>query len=177
MSERKPAKNEERPQHKNVVGQGQISLDTLVQALTEHHLSEIEYEENGCRIYLSRQISQAVVETSSSGVQVPVVQPLPVQASSEVPSVSPAPEPVNLRNHPGAVKAPMVGVVYVAPEPGAAPFVRVGDTVNPGQTLLIIEAMKVLNPIKASKAGKVLEIFVHNQKPVEYDEPLLVISD
>lgn len=178
VSERKPVKKGESPKNSNIVGQGQISLDTLIQALTDHQLSEIEYEVNGCRIYISKQNR----ETSASPAQV-TVQPatcaasVPPPGSTEVPQMAAAPEPVNLRNHPGIVKAPMVGVVYVAPEPGAAPFVRVGDSVNPGQTLLIIEAMKVLNPIKASKAGKVLEIFVHNQKPVEYDEPLLIISD
>lgn len=162
---------------RRIVGKGQISLDALVQALTENNLSEVEYEENGCRIYLSRQNLVAPVA--------PVAPIAPVQAcaapaqvpSEPVQAAPQQPETPNLRDHPGTVKAPMVGVVYVAPEPGAAPFVRVGDTVNPGQTLLIIEAMKVLNPIKASKAGKVLEIFVHNQKPVEYDEPLLVIAD
>ncbi len=157
-----------------IVGRGQISLDALVQALTENGLSEIEYEENGCRIHLSRQVSQ--IPASVPPVATPVVPPSSEVQVTPLPS-APIPESINAKTHPGTVRSPMVGVVYVAPEPGAEPFVRVGDNVNPGQTLLIIEAMKVLNPIKATRAGKVVEIMVHNQKPVEYDEPLLIISD
>jgi acetyl-CoA carboxylase biotin carboxyl carrier protein len=70
----------------------------------------------------------------------------------------------------------MVGTAYMCPEPGAAPFVKVGDTVAAGQTLLIIEAMKVMNPIKASQAGKVIKIFTQDGAPVEFGEPLMVIE-
>jgi acetyl-CoA carboxylase biotin carboxyl carrier protein len=78
--------------------------------------------------------------------------------------------------HPGLVKSPMVGVAYTSSEPGAPPFVRVGDHVSEGQTLLLIEAMKVFNPIPAPRAGKVARILVANGAPVEYGEPLLVIE-
>ncbi len=78
--------------------------------------------------------------------------------------------------HPGTVKSPMVGTVYMAPSPGAAPFVEVGATVKEGQTLLIIEAMKTMNQIHAPRAGKVTQIFVENGRPVEFGEPLLALE-
>ena len=76
----------------------------------------------------------------------------------------------------GAVTSPMVGTVYVAPEPNTPPFVQIGDVVQEGQTLLIIEAMKVMNPLPAPRAGKVTQILVDNGDPVEYGEPLMVID-
>jgi len=79
-------------------------------------------------------------------------------------------------DHPGAVTSPMVGTAYLAPEPGAAPFAKKGDTVSAGDTLLIIEAMKVMNPIKASKGGTVTQILVESGKPVEYGDVLMVIE-
>ncbi len=79
-------------------------------------------------------------------------------------------------DHPGAVTSPMVGTAYLAPEPGAATFVKKGDTVSPGDTLIIIEAMKVMNPIKASKGGTVTQILVETGKPVEYGDVLMVIE-
>ncbi|MCG8504280.1 MAG: acetyl-CoA carboxylase, biotin carboxyl carrier protein, partial [Sphingomonadales bacterium] len=78
--------------------------------------------------------------------------------------------------HPGAILSPMVGTVYVSPEPGAPPFVTKGDTIQEGQTLLIVEAMKVMNPIPAPKSGTVREILVADGQPVEFDEPLIVIE-
>lgn len=142
------------------------SIEALARVLVEHDLSEIECEENGRRIYLSRQVARAEIA------------PVPAPASSSVSVAAPSASSgaADRTQHPGVVRSPMVGTVYTASEPGAAPFVRVGDSVKPGQTLLIIEAMKVLNPIKASKAGKVIDVFVFDQKPVEYDEPLLVIE-
>jgi acetyl-CoA carboxylase biotin carboxyl carrier protein len=79
-------------------------------------------------------------------------------------------------NHPGAICAPMVGTVYLTPEPGAQPFVSVGATVDEGQTLLIIEAMKVMNPLRAPRAGRVARVLVGNGDPVEYGEPLMIIE-
>ncbi|MFN7177288.1 MAG: acetyl-CoA carboxylase biotin carboxyl carrier protein, partial [Thermaurantiacus sp.] len=81
-----------------------------------------------------------------------------------------------LRAHPGLVASPMVGTAYLAPEPGAPDFISVGSTVKEGQTLLIVEAMKVMNPIPAPKAGVVRSILVENEQPVEYDQPLVVIE-
>ncbi|MBM3952949.1 MAG: acetyl-CoA carboxylase biotin carboxyl carrier protein, partial [Rhodospirillales bacterium] len=79
-------------------------------------------------------------------------------------------------DHPGVVKSPMVGVAYTAPDPATPPFIRVGDQVAEGQTLLLIEAMKVFNPIKAPRAGKVARIFIASGTPVEYGEPLVLIE-
>ena len=78
--------------------------------------------------------------------------------------------------HPGAVTSPMVGTAYLAPEPGAAPFVKVGDRVNKGQTVLIIEAMKVMNPIQAPVAGTVKDILIADGQPVEFGEAMLIIQ-
>ncbi len=94
------------------------------------------------------------------------------------PPLQPAPEraATNGAGHPGALTSPIVGIVYLAAEPGAAPFVRVGDTVGEGQTLLIIEAMKVMNQIRAPRAGRVTSIFVEDAAPVEYGAALMLIE-
>lgn len=87
-----------------------------------------------------------------------------------------APQSTTTGDHPGAVTSPMVGTAYLAPEPGAASFVKKGDTVAAGDTLLIIEAMKVMNPIKASKGGTITQILVESGKPVEFGDVLMVIE-
>jgi acetyl-CoA carboxylase biotin carboxyl carrier protein len=89
--------------------------------------------------------------------------------------VSPPPEE-DLGKHPGAVLSPMVGIVYLSPEPGSPPFVAVGQTVTTGQTLLLIEAMKTFNQIKAPKSGTVARILVASGTPVEYGEPLVLLE-
>ncbi len=132
----------------------------LAEILKETDLSEIEFEANGVKIRVARQVIQASVSTS-----------VPVAVNVET-SQSPA----QATAHPGTVKSPMVGTVYLSPEPGAMPFVKVGDSINAGQNLLIIEAMKVMNPIKAPKAGIVKKIFVRDAEPVEFDSPLLIIE-
>ncbi|MHB1207344.1 MAG: acetyl-CoA carboxylase biotin carboxyl carrier protein, partial [Rhodospirillaceae bacterium] len=90
-------------------------------------------------------------------------------AAAEPVSVDPA-------HNPGAVKSPMVGVVYLQPEPGAPLFVKIGDQVTEGQTLLLVEAMKTFNPVKAPRAGKVTAVLVETGAPVEYGEPLMIVS-
>ena len=135
----------------------------LAEILTETGLTEIEYEAEGNRIYVSRQV------TAAAAVNTVSVVPSITTPHAQTPAADP-------HKHPGAVRSPMVGTAYLSPEPGAAPFVKVGDTVSIGQTLLIVEAMKVMNPIKAVVAGKVTHIFVKDTSPVEYDEPLLVIE-
>ena len=84
--------------------------------------------------------------------------------------------PAAVADHPGAITSPMVGTAYVAAEPGSAPFVKLGDAVRQGQTLLIIEAMKVMNPLTAPKAGKVTQILVRDGQPFEFGEVLMVIE-
>ncbi|KJS34802.1 MAG: acetyl-CoA carboxylase, partial [Rhodospirillaceae bacterium BRH_c57] len=84
--------------------------------------------------------------------------------------------PASPADHPGAVKAPMVGVTYNAPEPGAAPFIQPGQMVTEGQTIMLIEAMKTFNPVRAPRSGKVTAILVTDGQPVEYGEPLAIIE-
>lgn len=136
-------------------------LSTL---LDENSLTEIEYEAGGHRIRIAR-AGQTVA------VQAPVAAaaPAPAPAAASAPAGADA-APAN------ALTAPMVGTVYTAPEPNAPAFVSVGDTVKEGQTLLIIEAMKVMNQIPSPRAGKVTRILVEDGQPIEFGEPLMVIE-
>jgi acetyl-CoA carboxylase biotin carboxyl carrier protein len=135
-------------------------LRKLAQLLTETGLTEIEYESNGQRIRVNRGVGQTVIAAPAANAPA-----APATASPSVPAGPPA----------GAVVSPMVGTVYLAPEPGVESFVKTGDKVKKGQTLLIIEAMKVMNPIPAPEAGTVEAILVSDGQPVEYGEPLMVI--
>jgi acetyl-CoA carboxylase biotin carboxyl carrier protein len=138
----------------------------LAKLLEETNLGEIEMADGDRRIRVAR---PAVVAPA-----VPVtVAPVPVSVS--VPAGQ-APAANDLSKHPGAVKSPMVGTAYLAPEPGKPVFVNVGDKVTAGQTLLIIEAMKTFNPIKAPKAGTVAQILIDNAQPVEFGEPLMIVE-
>ncbi len=152
-----------------------MNIDTslvreLAELLDETGLSEIEVEDNDRKIRVSR----------NGGVaSVPVAAPAPVAAAPAAPAPAasaPAPEAASDAGHADAFKSPMVGTVYLAAEPGAANFIKVGDSVSEGDTLLIVEAMKVMNPITADKAGKVTAILVENAQPVEFDQPLVVIA-
>ncbi len=138
------------------------TIKELSKLLGEHNLSEIEMEQDGVRIRVSR-----------SG---PPVAPraAPEEAASATATAKPA--KYDPCTHPGCLKSPMVGTVFVAPEPGADAFVTAGDAVKKGQTLLIVEAMKVMNPITAHVDGKIKEILITDAQPVEYGEPLLVIE-
>lgn len=144
-------------------------IRSLAALLAETGLSEIEFESGGYRLKVTR-------ETAA------LAAPAPVAALQPPPAAPPAPAPVeaptrpNGAEHPGAVTAPMVGVAYLAPQPGSPPFVRVGDTVTEGQTLLIIEAMKVMNQIRSPRAGRVTQIAVQDAEPVEYGAALMVIE-
>ena len=131
----------------------------LAELLEETGLSEIEYEADGRRIRVGRHAAPAVSYAAAAPAA-------PVAAGAPAAEAVPA----------GAVSSPMVGTVYTAAEPGAPPFVKVGDSVSEGQTLLIIEAMKVMNPLASPRAGKVTRIMVIDGQPVEFGEPLLVIE-
>jgi acetyl-CoA carboxylase biotin carboxyl carrier protein len=136
---------------------------SLAALLDETHLSEIEYETQGTRIRVAR-----------LGVAVAAA---PVTASPAVAAASAAaPVAAEPASHPGTLKSPMVGVAYLSPEPGSPRFVNVGDSVTEGQTLLLIEAMKTYNPIRAAKGGKVTAVLVEDGQPVEYGEPLIVVE-
>lgn len=145
------------------------AIRQLAEILVDTKLTEIEYEDEGRRI----RISQGV----GTGAVVPMQTATIVATDSAAPAAPAATSPTPAAiSHPGAVKSPMVGTAYMSAEPGTAPFVKVGDAVSAGQTLLIIEAMKVMNPIKAPQAGKITQILAKDAHPVEFGEPLMVIE-
>ena len=140
------------------------TIRALAAVLVETGLTEIEIADKDSRIRVVR----------GGGGPATTVIPLAAAVTQAAPIASTAMRDVEA--HPGAVVSPMVGVAYLSPEPGAPPFVNVGQTVTAGQTLLLIEAMKTFNDIVAPKAGVVTAILVEDGQPVEYGEPLLVIE-
>jgi acetyl-CoA carboxylase biotin carboxyl carrier protein len=138
----------------------------LADILIETGLSEIEVEQNGLRIRVAREITVAPTTVYAAA---PQAAPAPVQATAS----AAAPETPTRGEQ---VKSPMVGTIYLRPQPDADPFVRVGDRVQEGQTLLIVEAMKTMNPIPSPKVGVILEILVDDAEPVEFGAPLVVIE-
>jgi acetyl-CoA carboxylase biotin carboxyl carrier protein len=138
----------------------------LAELLAETGLTEIEVEDGKRKIRVARTITAA----PAAPVYAP---PPPAAPSAAAPATAAAPA---AEAHVNAVRSPMVGTVYLLPEPGAAPFVTVGQTVKAGDTLLIIEAMKVMNAIPAPASGTVTAILVENAQPVEFDQPLFVIA-
>lgn len=143
----------------------------LAAILRDADLGEIEIQQGEMRIRVSKP------EAAHVTMAAPAYAPAPAPAAAAAPAASaPAAPAAPAADHPGVVKSPMVGTVYLAPEAGAALFVKVGDTVNSGQTLLLVEAMKTFNPVTAPRGGKVTRIIVSNEQPVEFGEPLLVIE-
>ncbi|NBU83089.1 MAG: acetyl-CoA carboxylase biotin carboxyl carrier protein [Sphingomonadaceae bacterium] len=150
---------------------GQMQVDIalvrqLAKLLNDTGLTEIEVEADDRKIRVARTMQGASVTMAAPAAPVALAAPAPVAAPADV---APA-------DHPGAVKSPMVGTAYLAASPEAAPFVSVGDTVKEGDTVIIIEAMKVMNPITATRGGKVTQILIANGQPVEFDQPLVVIE-
>ncbi|HVB66944.1 MAG TPA: acetyl-CoA carboxylase biotin carboxyl carrier protein subunit [Acetobacteraceae bacterium] len=141
------------------------AIRALAAILTETGLTEIEIAEKDSRIRVVR--APAPAEAAPPRPAPPAVLAVPLAAP---------PSPADAASHPGAVLSPMVGVAYLSPEPGSAPFVTLGQTVAAGQTLLLIEAMKTFNQIKAPKAGTVGRILVASGSPVEYGEVLMVLD-
>ena len=143
----------------------EAAIRSLAKLLDETDLTEIEIEqgEHSIRVTRGGNVVQAVAPAAA-----------PVAAVPSAPAV--AADSGNLEKHPGALKSPMVGTAYLQPEPGAPSFVSVGQSVSEGDTVVIIEAMKVMNPIKAHKSGTVKQILVQDSQPVEYDEVLIVIE-
>ncbi|CUS46750.1 MAG: acetyl-CoA carboxylase biotin carboxyl carrier protein [Pseudomonadota bacterium] len=138
----------------------------LAQMLDETQLTEIEVEDGGRRIRIARKAAAAApaVHYAPAPVAAPVATAAtPVEATAPAASAN-------------AVKSPMVGTAYLSPEPGAASFISIGKTVAAGDTLLIVEAMKVMNPILAPSAGTVKAILVESGQPVEFDQPLVVVE-
>ena len=138
-------------------------IQELTKLLDETGLTEIEIEQDGQRVRVARNATA----------------PAPVAAAPRAPAVPP-PQPVaaplDPANHPGVVVSPMVGTAYVAPEPGAKPFVEIGSQVKAGDTLLVVEAMKTMNQIPAPRAGTVIQILFEDGQPVEFGEPLVIVE-
>jgi acetyl-CoA carboxylase biotin carboxyl carrier protein len=134
----------------------------LAKLLDETGLTEIEFERSGVRVRIARQVQSVVAapcrRTGRGG-------------ECRVPAAA-----GDLGKHPGTVPSPMVGTAYLAPEPGARPYVEVGSQVRAGQTVLIIEAMKTMNQIPAPRSGRVVQILVEDAQPVEFGEPLMIIE-
>ncbi|MGB2016564.1 MAG: acetyl-CoA carboxylase biotin carboxyl carrier protein [Candidatus Puniceispirillum sp.] len=143
----------------------------LADILDASGLAEIEYETEAVSIRLSRVTGAAPVAAVAAAAPAPTAAPAAAPAAE-----APAAAPANPASHPGAVTSPMVGTVYSSPEPDAPAFISEGDTVKAGQTLFIVEAMKVMNPITAPKAGTVTNILVQNAQPVEFGEALVIIE-
>lgn len=152
---------------------GKLNIDTdyvaaLAELLQRTGLTEIEISEGEARVRVVKKpapVYEAHVAPRATAAAPPVV----AEAEPAAASASDA-------AHPGTVTSPMVGTVYLYPEPGADPFVASGQTVREGETLLIIEAMKVMNQIRAPRSGRIARIFVDNATPVEFGEPLLIIE-
>ena len=138
------------------------AIRQLAELLDETNLTEIEVATGDNLIRVARQGTMVAAAPAAA----------PVAA---VAAAAPA-APADASSHPGAVKSPMVGVVYFSPEPGAAPFISPGSSVSEGQTIMLIEAMKTFNPIRAHKSGKISQIIAIDGHPVEYDEMLVIIE-
>jgi len=143
------------------------ALKILAELIKTTGLSEIELAEGDRKLRLARVIAP---------VNVPVAALAPAAAAPEPAAPPPAAPKTDPGKHPGAVKSPMVGVAYLSSEPAAPPYVTVGQTVEAGATLLLIEAMKTFNQIKAPKSGTIKQVLVATGAPVEYDEPLMIIE-
>jgi len=139
----------------------------LAELLDDTGLSEIEVEDGERKIRVARQLSAAAAPVAYAPAPVAAPAPAPVAAAAAAPAVDSFAE---------AVKSPMVGTVYLSPEPGAANFASVGSAVKAGDTILIIEAMKVMNPIVAPASGTLKGVHVENSQPVEFDQPLFTIG-
>ena len=145
------------------------TIRELAQILRESDLTEIELVDNDVRVKLVRQVTVAAMAmpmaAAHAGSAVTALAPTPAAPAAEIDA-----------DHPGAVNSPMVGVAYLSAEPTAAPFVTLGSKVTQGQTLLLIEAMKTYNQIKAPRAGTVTRILVESGTPVEFGEPLMIVE-
>jgi acetyl-CoA carboxylase biotin carboxyl carrier protein len=149
------------------------AIRELAELLEETGLSEIEFADGGQSVRVSRGsgviVSGHMAAGGALGAGMPSDPTLPQRANMDAPDTT-------AHTHPGAVTSPMVGTAYRQAEPGAAPFVQKGSTVKPGDTLMIIEAMKVMNPIKAENAGTVTHIMIEDGQPVEFGDVLMVIE-
>ena len=140
-------------------------VKNLTRLLEENNLTEIEYGRDGWHIRVGRGGGVTVSESRRGSLD-----------ADTSPGAAPGPDASSAADNPNAVTSPMVGVVFTGPDSDSPPFVKPGDEITEGQTLLLIEAMKVFNPITAPKSGRVTEILVANGAPVEFGEPLLILE-
>jgi len=140
-------------------------VKNLTRLLEENNLTDIEYGRDGWHIRVGRGGGVTVSESRRGSLD-----------ADTSPGAAPGPDASSAADNPNAVTSPMVGVVFTSSDPETPPFVKVGDSVTEGQTLLLIEAMKVFNPITAPRAGKITQILITNGAPVEFGEPLLVLE-
>lgn len=143
----------------------------LADILTDTGLSEIEVERDGLKIRVAKTLTSAPIHYATAPA--PAAHAAPTAAPTAEAAPAPAAE---TRSKADTINSPMVGTIYLQPQPDAPPFIKVGDTVAIGQTLMIVEAMKTMNPIPATKAGRVVEILVEDGQPVEFGEPLVVVE-
>ncbi|MGV6800606.1 MAG: acetyl-CoA carboxylase biotin carboxyl carrier protein [bacterium] len=141
-------------------------IRALAEVLDDTGLSEVEIEKNDIKLRVAKGSGHFVAPTMTAA-------PIAQAPAPETPASTGA---ASAADHPGAVKSPMVGTAYMAPAPGADPFIKVGDKVREGQTLMIIEAMKTMNEIKAPHSGNIVEILAQDAEPVEFGEALLIIG-
>ena len=142
----------------------------LATLLNETDLSEIEVEDGDRKIRVARNLTSAATTVVAAPTAPAAAAPVAAPAVVEQPAAA------SDKDHPGAVASPMVGTIYTAPDPDSGDFVKVGDKVSAGQTLMIIEAMKVMNQIPAPKGGTVTKILIENAQPVEFGDTLVIIE-
>lgn len=147
----------------------------LAKILNDTDLAEIEMKKGDLKIRVSKS-GGAVVHAPAMAA--PMAMPAPTVSAPAVtaPAQTETPAETDMSAHPGAVKSPMVGTAYVRPSPDADPFVKVGDAVKEGDTIMLVEAMKTFNPITAEKSGTITHVLVEDAQPVEFGEPLFVID-
>ncbi len=158
-----------REKNQTNISSDQETIRELAELLHETGLSEIEIERSGLRLRVAKSMTISAAAVGAVGAPMPAA-PMAAPDGQQMAAAA------DKSSHPGAVKSPMVGTVYRSPEPNAPSFVEVGATVSEGQTVLIIEAMKTMNHIKAPRSGTVKEILVENEQPVEFGEALLIIE-
>jgi acetyl-CoA carboxylase biotin carboxyl carrier protein len=144
----------------------------LAAILSDTGLSEIEVEHGELRLRIARTL-MAAPAVHTQVMHAPAAPTSPTPAGPSAPAPVAAADPAK---HPGMVPSPMVGTAYLSPEPSKPAFIKVGDTVTEGQTIMVVEAMKTFNPIPAPRAGKVIAILVADSQPVEFGEPLAIIE-
>lgn len=149
-------------------------ISKLAEILDKTNLTELEYEDEGCRICLTRDN-----RAPAAPVYAPAPQAMPAPMAAPALPTAPVAEVAVVEDYSksaNAVKSPMVGVVYLAADPNSPDYVKLGDSVNAGDIVCLIEAMKTFNPVKAHKAGKITKILIEGGDPVEYGEPLIIIE-